>query len=210
MPTPTTDPSTATAPTRRRRGRRGGVTAVVAALAALVPAACTGGGGTVATTTTAPTTTTIPEATTTTEPPLETGRQLFVYNPEAGQCFDVRVVESGATERVRSDATARGTGQVVLLLDCALPHQYEVAGTVAVPVPPAEWPGEEALADAARRVCPPVFASYVGQSYERSSLELGWVLPEADEWRPGRQTVACVVFDPVAGKLIGPVQGTGR
>lgn len=191
----------------RRRSRLALATAVALGLGL---AACTSGSGTVATTTTAPTTTTVPETTTTTEPPLTAGRQLSVYNPEPGQCFDVRVVEGGGSIQTGVDATARGSGQVVLLLDCGTSHQYEVAGVVPVPSPPAQWPGNEALAGVAKKACPSVFAAYVGQSYERSALELGWVLPKAEEWRPGRQNVACVVFDPASGKLEGSVHGSGR
>ena len=172
--------------------------------------ACTGGSGSVATTTTAPTTTTVPETTTTTELPMEAGRQLFVYTPEAGQCFDLRSVEAGTRNRIDADATRRDDDQVVLLLDCAQPHQYEVAGIADVPFPPAEWPGQPALEDQAKRLCPPVFADWVGTPYERSELEMGWILPNAEEWGPGRQSVACLVFDPATGLLTGTTQGSAR
>jgi hypothetical protein len=182
-----------------------GALAVTAALLA----GCTSGSQTVATTTTGPSTTTVPETTTTTEPPMGSGRQLFVYNPEAGQCFDVRVIASGAAVPLNSNATPRNDDQVILLLDCAIPHQYEVAGVVEVPILGA-YPGDEELVRQAQRRCPPVFATYVGQPYESSSFELGWLLPTGEEWGRGKRTIACLVTDADDGRLTGTVRGSGR
>jgi hypothetical protein len=190
------------------RGRAG--TALAAAvLAVVVVAGCTSGGQTVATTTTGPTTTTVPETTTTTEPPMDSGRQLFVYNPETGHCFDVRELSSGASVGLTSNATRRNDDQVILLLDCAIPHQYEVAGIVEVPLPGAH-PGDEELVRQAQRLCPPVFATHVGQPYERSALEMAWLLPTPEEWGRGKRTIACLVDDPATGRLTGTVQGSRR
>jgi hypothetical protein len=195
-------------PTRSRAGTAL-ASAVLAAAIAVVVASCTSGGQTVATTTTGPTTTTVPETTTTTEPPMDSGRQLFVYNPEAGQCFDVREIASGASVGVTSNATLRNDDQVILLLDCAIPHQYEVAGIVEVPLPGAH-PGGEELVRQAQRLCPPLFAAHVGQPYERSALEMAWLLPTPDEWGRGKRTIACLVSDPASGRLTGTAQGSRR
>lgn len=197
-------------PTRRSRRRRG-LAALGAAVVGLgiVGVACTGGGQTVATTTTAPTTTTVPETTTTTEPPIDAGRQLFVYNPEPGHCFDNRLVDSGTSDRLRTDATRRSDEVVVLLVECEVPHQYEVAGTVASALPGAH-PGDEALVREAQRSCPPLFAAHVGTPYERSGLEMGWILPTPEEWDQGRRTIACLVLDDREGRLTGSVQGSAR
>jgi hypothetical protein len=191
-------------PARRRLGA-----ALVAAVTLAVAASCTSGGQTVATTTTGPSTTTVPETTTTTEPPMDSGRQLFVYNPEAGQCFDVREVASGASVGLSSNATLRNDDQVILLLDCTIPHQYEVAGIVEVPIPGVH-PGDEELVKQAQRLCPPPFAAHVGQPYERSALEMAWLLPTPEEWGRGKRTIACLVDDPATGRLTGTVQGSRR
>ncbi|MCD9625127.1 septum formation family protein [Rhabdothermincola salaria] len=182
----------------------------VALVTTIVLGACTSGSGSVATTTTAPITTTVPATTTTTEVPMEVGRQLFVYTPEAGHCLDLRSVETGARNRIDANATRRNDDQVVLLLDCTQPHQYEVAGVAEVPFPPAEWPGQAALEDQAKRLCPPVFDQWVGTAYERSELDIGWILPTVEEWGPGRQSVACLVYDSAAGLLTGTTQGAAR
>jgi len=191
----------------RVRAAMGLAVALAVATAALV--SCTSGSQTVATTTTGPSTTTVPETTTTTEPPMGSGRQLFVYNPEAGQCFDVRAISSGAAVALNTNATPRNEDQVILLLDCAIPHQYEVAGIVEVPLPGA-YPGDEELVRQAQRRCPATFATFVGQPYESSELEMSWLLPTVAEWGRGKHTIACLVTDPDEGRLTGTVAGSGR
>jgi hypothetical protein len=174
----------------------------------LLVVGCTGGSGTVATTTTAPTTTPPPEATATTEVPLGEGRELFVYNPEPGQCFDLRDTETGGRLPLRADATRVGDGEVVVLLDCGQPHQYEVTAVLDVPFV-AGRPGDEELTAIAKRLCPGSHATYVGLPYERSALEMGWILPTPEEWDRGRRVLACLVFDPT-GPSTATAQGTAR
>ena len=176
--------------------------------AGLAVTACTGGSGTVATTTTAPTTVPATQETVTTEIPLAEGRELFVYNPEPGQCFDLRGTDGGARLAIRSDATRVGDGEVVVLLDCSQPHQYEVTAVVDVPFA-AGWPGDTELVAIAKRVCPESQAAYVGLAYELSALEVGWILPTLEEWDRGRRQIACVVFDP-AGPLTATAQASAR
>ena len=63
------------------------------------------------------TTTTPPETTTTTEAPVEAGQVLYVYRPGVGDCYDRRRVDGDSGEFV------------TLLLDCSLPHTYQVFAT---------------------------------------------------------------------------------
>lgn len=171
--------------------------------------ACTTGSSTVATTTTAPTTTLTPEVSTTTQVPLSDGRLLFVYNPEPGQCFDVRDAEDTARRPLRVNASL-AEGEAVVLLDCGQPHQYEVSAIVAVPAPPIDRPSDELLTAEAKRACPPQLSALVGLPYERSGLEAGWLLPADDEWRRGRTAIVCLVFDPAADTTTGSLGGAAR
>ena len=100
-------------------------------------AACSGSGGDTTSTTA---TTAAPETTTTTEPPLDAGRQVFVYTPAIGQCFDRRELE----ER---PATGPQQTDIVLLLDCPLPHENEVFDVLEMPLAGSDYPGETAMQD---------------------------------------------------------------
>ena len=99
-------------PDQRRPLRRAAAAlAAAGALAAVV--GCSGDDGASAPTTTG--TTAPAPTTTTTEAPTEAGERVYVYEPQVGDCFDRRTLES-----------EEGGERIVLLLDCALPHQFEV------------------------------------------------------------------------------------
>jgi hypothetical protein len=155
------------------------------------------------------TTTASPETTTTTEAPVEAGRVLYVYRPGVGDCFDRRRLDPEA-----------GGDRIVLLLDCALPHTYEVFWVFELTeadlegpdgtVPDNGYPGEDPLIDVAKRRCTQPFAEFVGLPYERSELELGWVIPTPTQWSDGSRTVGCTVYDAAGGRLVDSQAGTAR
>lgn len=104
---------------------------------------CSGDDGASSPTTTA---TTVPApTTTTTEAPLEAGERIYVYDPEVGDCFDRRTLDQ-----------EEGGERIVLLLDCALPHQLEVIGVVEID--PAALPEPTATTTTAAPVPPPTTA----------------------------------------------------
>lgn len=184
-------------------------------LAVLVAAGCsTTSGGTpvtLSTTTTVDPATDGPTTSTTAEPKASEGKELYVYAPVEGDCIDLRATsdDGPATTRSRPEpnATPRGSNELVLRLDCGLPHQYEVISVV--PSGLTGDPGDEALITQAKLLCPPAFASYVGTAYQSSQLEVGWILPSAEQRGRGVQQIGCLAFDP-AGKLTGTVRGSGR
>jgi hypothetical protein len=209
----------------RGRGplRRAGAAAAIAALAVAGVVGC-GGDPQETTASTAPPATEPPESTTTTEAPVEAGQAVYVYRPSVGDCFDRR--------RLGED----GTGdRIVLLLDCELPHAFQVfavfdfddgdlprtgaasGGTPlaegssgGAPTGPPDWPGEDTLAAAAKRVCPPLFAEWIGLPYERSELELGWVVPDEGQWIEGDRVIGCTVWDPMNERMGGDSRGIAR
>jgi hypothetical protein len=187
--------------------------AVLIAGAALGACSTTSGGTpvTLSTTTTTGTVDPGPTTSTTAEPDASEGKQLFVYAPEEGDCIDLRATgdQGAATTRALPDANAtpHGSKELILRLDCNLPHQYEVIAVV--PSGLAGTPDEAALITAAKQLCPPAFAAYVGTPYQDSSLEVGWVLPSEEQRARKIQQIGCLAFDP-AGKLVGSVRGSAR
>lgn len=182
-----------------------GLVAVVLLFAAGCSSNDDGGGEPVddsTTVVTEPTTTT-----TTTEAPAEDGQAVYVYTPAVGNCFDRRQLEP-----------EQGGPRVILLLDCELPHSFEVIGVVefddsALRPPsgaPAEFPGQDALTAAARLQCPPLFAQWVGMPYEVSELELSWVVPDEQSWADGNRIIGCTVFDPFTERLTGTTKDSRR
>jgi hypothetical protein len=188
---------------------------LVAALAALGLGACSSTSGgtpvTLSTTTTAGAVDPGPTTSTTAEPDASQGKQLFVYAPQEGDCIDLRATGDGgaATTRALPDANAtpHGSKELILRLDCNLPHQYEVIAVVDTGL--TGEPDDTALITAAKQLCPPAFARFVGKPYQDSTLEVGWILPSAEQRARKVQQLGCLAFDP-AGKLTGSVRGSGR
>jgi hypothetical protein len=198
--------------------RRLAVALAVLGLAAVT--ACGGGGGGAAGEATT-TTSTPPETTPTTEVSPDAAQVLYVYTPGVGDCFDRRRLEDGPA---------------VLLVDCTQPHTFQVFGvfdfdestlppnlvatdglattgegtTGAVGAGPQPWPGEDVLVAAARRQCPGLFAEWVGLPYERSVLELSWVLPDEAAWDSGSRLIGCTLWDPTTERMGTDSRGAAR
>jgi hypothetical protein len=199
-------------PRTRARPRRAALVAIAGAIAVgLLLTGCSGDDTEQSSETTTPIP---PSTTTTTEPPLDAGRQLepLYFVPSVGDCFDRRKVPGADNKQV----------DVILALDCQLPHQYEIFGTIEYPLPEdgdTTWPGDEAVRNYARAHCPELFEDYVGKPYETSVLEIGHLLPPEKNFY-ANQVIGCYVYDPtqdhvvegraVQGRTAGTAQGTAR
>ncbi|CAB4622499.1 unannotated protein [freshwater metagenome] len=201
----------------RRQLRRSNLSALVV-LAALALGATACGASNSGSATRLTVTTTTPakpavETTTTLEPESGVGRQYFVYAPVVGDCVDLRSIVDGKAATTRAlpgvDGTPKGDRQVILRLDCNLPHQYEVVASVNAGLPSSPGPSIGELVLAAKRLCPAAFGAYIGIPYQNSTLEMGWILPRADQLTLGNQQIGCTVLDPKA-KLVGTVREAKR
>ncbi|WP_060916115.1 septum formation family protein [Microbacterium oleivorans] len=105
----------------------------------------------------------------------------------------------------------------MLLIPCEEPHWYELyakgdLGRSHFPEamsPTAEFPGDEAVSDAAEEICYDAFADYVGGSYEDSTLEYWYYLPTAESWAHGDRMARCVI-GLEEGTIAGSAAGSGR
>ena len=210
--------TTSSRPDRRRRRsvRRVALALVgVVVLGGLVTSCSTSSKPAERSTASSSTTSTAPGPTTTTtlEPEAGVGRVSFVYGPTVGDCIDLRSVATGRAVTTRAtpaqDATQKSDKDVILRLGCDLPHQYEVMAVVEAGLPRDPAPTLEQLAAVAKKKCPSTFASYVGIGYPESSLEIGWILPSAEQLGRGVQTIGCLAYDP-KGKLTGAVRDSKR
>lgn len=189
-----------TQPARPPRARRGALACGLIALA-LVAGACSGDDSQQSEDTT---TTVAPTTTSTTEPALDAGDQEdpLYFVPEVGDCFDKRKVDGADNKQV----------DVILRLDCQLPHQYEIFSTLEFPIPEdgdTTWPGDEALRDHARANCWAEFESYIGKPFETSVLEIGYQLPPEDNFY-ANQIIGCYVYDPTQDQVVDGIQVRGR
>lgn len=127
-----------------------------------------------------------PSEATPTPSPSETTTALT--DVEAGDCYD-----------------AAGPG-VVLVIDCAERHSFEVFASLLLDAP--EYPADTLAATASGR-CSTAFADFIGVEYDASELALRTVAPSAATWDRGDREVLCVVSDP-AGPTTGSLAGALR
>jgi len=95
---------------------------------------------------------------------------------------------------------------VVLVLDCADPHSFEVFASLLVDAP--EYPTDTLETTATDR-CRTAFGSFIGLEYDASELSLRYVAPSDTTWEQGDREVLCIVADP-AGRTTGSLAGALR
>jgi hypothetical protein len=61
-----------------------------------------------------------------------------------------------------------------------------------------------------RRSARTAFESYVGGSFDASSLTMILIVPTDVTWLKGDRTIACVALSSSGAKLTGSIRGTGR
>lgn len=95
--------------------------------------------------------------------------------------------------------------QSMQIVDCAKPHQWEVAGVV--PLDATTYPGKESLQITASEECPAVFRDLVGVNAESSPYSLTYIGPTQEQWAAaGTHQLACLAGSPevsITGSLEG-------
>ena len=88
---------------------------------------------------------------------------------------------------------------------CADPHDNETYAVFDVDLP--EYPGDEEMGEIATRQCLEHFPSFVGKSYEDSSLDIFPLYPSSQSWKQNDREVICALYDMNYEKLVGSVEG---
>jgi hypothetical protein len=117
-----------------------------------------------------------------------------VVSLTVGDCFN--------SERM----SAGGAIAAVELVDCAMPHTFEV---IAMADAPSDIDYEE-IDGFAERSCDRLFESYVGVPFDSSVLTYYWIVPLADDWNiVGDRRSFCIAADD-SRDLVGTVRNTKR
>ena len=94
-------------------------------------------------------------------------------------------------------------------VDCAKPHDNEVVGSTTF-AGSGGYPGESVLGNYALTPCVAAFETYVGGSFDASSLTMIPIIPTDLTWLKGDRTIACVVLSSSGAMLTGSIRGTGQ
>jgi hypothetical protein len=126
--------------------------------------------------------------------------------PGAGEVdvFDLKVRDCLA------DSMPTGGEEVftVETVPCSEPHSEEIYAVV--PLPEGDFPGDEAVAVQADKVCNAEFESFVGLPYQESVLYYNSLYPSDEQtWNGVFREVVCSVYDP-DGEVSGSLRGVQR
>ena len=119
------------------------------------------------------------------------GPTTYVDELAVGECFDDGDEEDEAIRR-----------------PCAQAHDGEIISNITLPDGP--YPGDKGVVKAAKSGCATDFASYIGNTVDKSELDLGWWTPDEDLWNDEDRLVVCAAYGPPGEDLTGTVKGTKR
>lgn len=130
------------------------------------------------------------------------GAVINKFNLEVGDCFDV--VEVLTDGRPESRTTQ---------LDCEEPHHFEIYHRFIYPAEhPAVFPGDSAMRDYAFEVCYREFATWVDEEYEVSTLEIGVITPDRQDFESNASRyrgIHCWVERFDGEPMVGTSRGSG-
>ena len=113
-----------------------------------------------------------------------------VFSIEVGDCLN--------------DADADAVVSRVPIVECTEPHDSEAFDTGNVP--DGEFPGEDAITEAAEQLCGPSFISFVGLDYSESLYDYSFYFPTEESWASGDRAVLCVAFADDGAKITGSLK----
>lgn len=133
-------------------------------------------------------------------------RPTPTVEPEEVDVFDLKVGTCLVDDLGLGDesVTVQGGQQTV---PCSEPHTFEVYAEHRMPG--SVFPGEDETVDEASVECSDAFGSFVGISYDDSTLDLFYLYPTEDSWDEGDRIVSCLITDP-DGPTVGTLRGAAR
>jgi hypothetical protein len=91
---------------------------------------------------------------------------------------------------------------------CSEPHDSEAFASTAMP--DGEYPGDDAVIEAADTYCYDEFATFVGMSYDESVLEMSSLFPTQQSWDlDDDREILCLVVS-ADGQVTGTLAGAAR
>ncbi|WP_165962964.1 septum formation family protein [Occultella glacieicola] len=103
-----------------------------------------------------------------------------VATAEVGACSNLEDLSGELTE--------------IPTVDCGEAHDAQFVHSFDIDQD-GDFPGDDAIATAAQEGCLSGFESFIGLSYEESTLELDWIAPNESTWdQANDREVLCIAF----------------
>lgn len=116
-----------------------------------------------------------------------------VFAIKVGDCLDLSSVTA---EQVDS----------LPVVPCSDSHDSEVYAETTLTGD--DFPGEDSVTASMDEFCATEFASFIGITYDQSSLSFNYLFPTEESWGAGDKSGQCIVIDP-AGARTGTLKGAG-
>jgi hypothetical protein len=126
---------------------------------------------------------------------ISTGGTLQVQDLRIGACFNLK---DEAADSV-SDVDAK---------PCTEAHRYELYHVANMSE--GDYPSDDQLSAFVEQECVGAFATYVGLSYDTSTLDVVYFTPSSDAWKSGDRSVQCAAYDPGDTAVVGTLHGAAR
>jgi hypothetical protein len=148
-----------------------------------------------------PTPSTVVVVTTTTTAPAPVAVVSNINEVAVGQCF---VDDPGLADGDLGD-------ELVEVVDCSIPHQFEMFHVSAMDGPAGTpYPGDDVARNTAISRCHPAFDAYVGRVWAESRLGFTYVYPADFEWDANNRRVYCLLWDRLGRTLTSSMAGSGE
>lgn len=135
------------------------------------------------------------------EPVRDADSGEITEGQDRADVFQIRVGDCLNTSTLSDEVNA------VPVVPCAESHEDEVY--FAFDLDEGDFPGEDVIDAKSDEMCTPEFASFIGMSYEESTLDWYPFTPTAGSWSDGDREILCVAYDP-AGMTTGTLAGAAR
>ena len=114
-----------------------------------------------------------------------------VFSIKVGECLN--------------DADASGEVSTVPIVECSEPHDSEAYDSGNLD--DGDFPGDDAVKQAAELLCGPSFQSFIGLDYEASLYDYSYYFPTEESWAAGDREVMCVAYADDLSKITGTLKG---
>ena len=125
---------------------------------------------------------------------ITSGGSVRLAELQVGDCFD---------------APATGEITEVTGRPCTNEHQFELFA-IAQDTADSTYPDDATMGTFLASACGSTFETYVGSSYQASSLGILPVTPTEDGWSHGDRTFFCAAYDPAQDRLTGSLRNAAR
>ena len=107
-----------------------------------------------------------------------------------------------------NDGDASGVVSKVPIVSCDEPHDSEAYDSGNLD--DGDFPGDDAVKQAAEQLCGPSFTTFIGLPYDESAYDYSYYFPTEQSWDSGDREVMCIAYADDLSQVTGTLSGINR